>query len=112
MICLFLKIILFLFLAALVFIAARRLSLVAASGSYCLAPVPGLLIAVALGTWASVAVVPWVLSEGSAIVVLGYCCSTVCEAEPAFLALEGQFPSTVPPGKFPICILHLAPLVF
>ena len=51
MICLFFfLIILFLFLAALVFIAAHRLSLVAASGSYCLAPMLGLLIAVALGT--------------------------------------------------------------
>ena len=44
---LFFLILLFSSLAALVFIAAHRLSLVAASGSYCLAPMLGLLIAVA-----------------------------------------------------------------
>ena len=61
---LFFLILLFSSLAALVFIAARRLSLVAASGSYCLAPMLGLLIAVALGTWASVAMVPRALERG------------------------------------------------
>ena len=95
-----------------VFIAARRLSLVVASGGSCLAAAHGLLVAVAF-----ICCRAWVLEPmGSVAVVHGLSCPWACGIlvsgpgiEPMSPVLEGRFPTTGSPRKSLGCYLLNSP---
>ena len=94
------------------FIAARRLSVVVASGGSCLVAVNGLLVAVAFTCCGA-----WVLEPvGSVVVLHGLSCPWACGIlvsgpgiEPMSPALEGRCPTTGSPRKFQACFLLDSP---